>query len=60
MMSFLLHTGPAGKMKTIVDEAGQNEVALLRPGVNSNRWNRSKEIPVPYGHSLYGKRKSKS
>ena len=60
MMSFLLHTEPAGKMKGIFGGAGQDEVALLRPGVIRNRWNMSKEIPVPHGHSLYGKGKSKS
>ena len=58
MMSFLLHTEPAGKMKRYFDEAGQNEVVLVRPGVVRHR--RNKEIPVPHAHVLHGEGKSKT
>ena len=61
MMSFLLQPAePAGKLKRIFDEAEQEDVALLRHGINSNRWNRSKDISVPHDHALYGKGKNKS
>ena len=46
MMSFLQHNEPAGEM----NEAGQNEVVLVRPGVVRHRQN--KEIPVPQNHAL--------
>ena len=42
MMSFLIHTEPAGKLKRMFDKAGQNEVVLVRPGVVSNRRNKTK------------------
>ena len=62
MMSFLLHTEPAGKMNRIFDVPGQNEMAeIVLPRVINNRRNKIKDkTSAIHGHGLHREGNSKN